>query len=180
MNLYDDEFYKRDERGLTGFDKSALEFVDHFMEELISNARIFRLTGQDVMHLHQARQVMLDFRKVDYDGYLLIRSSRADSFGNRYSEMEIQPERIVIGVSGSDPLERGGESYSDAYFIIGAGQESDTLEDDLASWEEEFMEKLTHPDSKLTIEGEINDIRETEWTDVNEEDEPDQLDDLNG
>ncbi|MFM7218281.1 MAG: hypothetical protein ACKO1U_09705, partial [Bacteroidota bacterium] len=100
-----------------------------------------------------------------------------DSIGRRSSDLEITVDRILIGVSGSDMMELGGEPYSDPYFIIGTGDESITLDDDLATWEEEFFSKMTHPDAKISVEGEIANVNERLFRD---EEESDPWDDFAG
>ncbi|MEY4594557.1 MAG: hypothetical protein RIQ47_967 [Bacteroidota bacterium] len=174
MAYFEDDIYQSDERGLNGFDRVAIEFVDDFLDKLLVNARVYRLGGQDVMCLHQLKQVVSDFLKVDYDGHVRITSSREDGLGTRNSVIEFTPHLIVIGVSGFDGSERGGEPYDDVYFSVGEQMESDTLDDDLSVWEEDFFAKLTHPDSTLTVEGEIANIREAELSAFSEdEDEAD-------
>ena len=163
MLYFEDDIFQADERGLNGFDRVALEFVDDFLNKLLVNARIYRLGGQDVMCLHQLRQVVSDFLKVDYDGHVRITASREDGLGTRGSVIEFTPQAIVIGVSGFDATERGGEPYDDVYFVAGELMESDTLDDDLSGWEEEVFDKLTHPEAKLIVEGEVANIREADF-----------------
>ncbi|MFM2206907.1 MAG: hypothetical protein RL213_882 [Bacteroidota bacterium] len=160
MTFFDDDPFATDERGLNGFERNALDFIDGFLERLMQGARVYRLSGQDVMTLNQARQVLLDFGNVDFDGHLRISAQREDRIGYRASVLEITSSQVVIGVQGSDMMETGGEAYHDIYFSVGDGQESDTLDDDLDAWETEFFDKLTFPDAKVTVEGEIFDIRE--------------------
>lgn len=174
MAYFDDEIYESDDRGLNGFDRVALEFIDDFLNKLLVNARIYRLGGQDVMCMHQLRQVCSDFLKVDYDGHVRITASREDGLGTRSSVVEFTPHAIVIGVSGHDASERGGEPYDDVYFVVGEGMESDTLDDDLAVWEEEFFTKLTHPDATITVEGEIANIREADLSASYDDEESDE------
>ncbi|MFM7218218.1 MAG: hypothetical protein ACKO1U_09385, partial [Bacteroidota bacterium] len=81
MDLLDDHLYDPDERGLNGFDRLALDFVVEFLEKLQLNARIYRLDGNDVMLLNQAKEVVTGFLKVDYDGYVKISAYREDSIG---------------------------------------------------------------------------------------------------
>lgn len=161
MDLFDDERFELDERGLNGFERTALEFLDGFLEKLLQGARIYRLGGGEVMTLHQLRQVLLDFGAVTFDGHVRISSRRDDMLGLRESVLEVAPASIAIGVQGVDKME-SGESYFDVYFTVGTGQESDTLDDDLYAWEEEFFDKLTYPDAKVVIEGEVLNIREAE------------------
>ncbi|MFM9026603.1 MAG: hypothetical protein ACKOQ6_01230 [Bacteroidota bacterium] len=160
MDLLDDELYAYDERGLNGFDRFALEFVIGFLGKLQQRARTYGLDGNDVMLLSQAIQVVGDFMRVDYDGWVRITCVREDGLGQRSSDLELTPARILIGVSGRDSNQRGVEPYSDPYFIIGNEDENTTLDDDLDIWEEEFFQKLTFPDAKVKIEGEISNINE--------------------
>lgn len=162
MDYLDDDRYELDERGLNGFERTALEFLDAFLEKLLQGARVFRLGGGEVMTLHQLRQVLLDFGAVTFDGHVRISARRDDMIGVRESVLEIAPSAIAIGVHGVDRMETEGESYFDIYFTVGSGEESDTLDDDLYSWEEEFFDKLTYPDAKVVVEGEVMNIRESE------------------
>ena len=123
MVHFDDEQYEADERGLNGFERDALEFLDGFLERLLEGARVYRLNGQDVMCLHQVRQVLLDFGTVDYDGHVRISAMRDDGLGMRLSVLEITADRIVIGVQGLETTEMGGEPYHDIYYCIGEGME---------------------------------------------------------
>jgi hypothetical protein len=174
MTFFDDDPYATDERGLNGFERNALEFIDGFLERLMQGARVYRLTGQDVMTLNQTRQVLLDFGNVDFDGHIRISSQREDNLGYRASVLEITSSQVVIGVQGTDTMQSGGEAYHDIYFSVGEGQESDTLDDDLDAWDTEFFDKLTFPDAKVTVEGEIIDIRERNVGD-DTEDSPEDL-----
>lgn len=162
MAYFDEESYELDERGLNGFEREALDFLDGFLENLLAGARVYRLTGQDVMCLHQVRQVLLDFGRVDYEGHVRICALRDDGIGTRMSVLEITPHLVVIGVQGIETAELDGASYHDIYFSIGEGLDSETLDQDLDAWEAEFFDKLTHPGSKVTVEGEISNIRESD------------------
>ncbi|MFM2136038.1 MAG: hypothetical protein RL021_1438 [Bacteroidota bacterium] len=169
MDYLDDDRYEPDERGMNGFERAALEFLDGFLEKLLQGARVYRMGGSEVMTLHQLRQVLLDFGAVTFDGHVRISSRRDDMLGLRESVLEVSPSTIAIGVQGIDRMESGGESYFDIYFTIGSGDESDTLDDDLYAWEEEFFDKLTYPDAKVVVEGEVMNIRESEFGSSDEE-----------
>jgi len=160
MIFFDEDPFDTDERGLNGYDRVALETIDGFLEKLLQGARVYRLSGQDVMTVHQVRQVLLDFRAVDFDGHVRISSQREDMLGIRSSVLEITSSKVVVGVQGIDQMDMGGDPYNDVYFTVGDGQDSDTLYDDLDAWESEFFEKLTFPDAKVVVEGEISNIRE--------------------
>ena len=90
----DDDFYTTDDRGLNGFEREALLFLDSFLEQLMERARVYRLTGQQVMSLHQARQVLLEFGRVEYDGQLRIESVREDGLGTRMSVLDRKSTRL--------------------------------------------------------------------------------------
>lgn len=162
MDIFDDDRYEIDERGMNGFERSALEFLDGFLEKLLQGARVYRLGGSEVMTLHQLRQLFLEFGLITFDGHVRISSRRDDNLGLRESVLEVTPAAIVIGVQGVDPMETGLGSYFDVYFTIGEGEESDSLDDDLYAWEEEFFDKLTYPDSRLVVDGEVMNIREAD------------------
>ncbi len=183
MTYFEDDFFELDDRGLSGFDRLALNSVDGFLEKLMLNARIYRLSGTDVMCLNQVRQVALDFLRVDYDGHVRISAMLDDGIGMHSSVLEVTPRCVVFGVTGIDATEQGGEPYDDVFFVVGEGQENDNLDEDLEIWEEGFFDRLTRPGSKITVEGEINNIREAQFkagdsadTDV-DDDDPDNDDD---
>lgn len=178
MDYFDEGLHRTDERGLSGFDHIALEFISSFLEKLQRGARVYGLSGQDVMTLQQTLLVVSDFLNVDYDGYVRITASREDGLGIRSSAIEITSDRILIGVSGYDNRDYGGEPYTDIYFVVGNGDESDSLADDLEVWEEEFFDKLTRPETKLVIDGEVMNIDASDEG-VNDEhpDEEDGLED---
>jgi hypothetical protein len=178
MDYFEEDLYKTDDKGLNGYDRMALEFVTAVLEKLQRGARVYGLSGQDVMTLQQTLIVVADFLNVDYDGFVRITASREDGLGVRSSDLEITPDKILIGVSGFDSREAGGEPYSDVYFVIGNGDESDSLSDDLTVWEEEFFDKLTRPETKLQIEGEVMNIDSLSDDNDTEGDEGDLDEDL--
>ena len=175
MDYFEDDLHAEDYRGLNGYDRLALERVKDFLDQLLRGSRVYGLSGHDVMTIQQSQLVVGDFPRVRFDGFVKISAATDDGQGVRSSNLEITTDKILIGVSGYDNSEYRDEPYSDTYFIIGNQDESDTLDDDLAVWEEEFFEKLTRPTTTLQIEGEIMNIEavidDQETDDQDDEDE---------